>query len=487
MSGPLISHAATLTSVTYTAEPEGTGVSLLTDDGFVVFSGFPKITAIKADNVSNGSLTNFTTQLQVTYSGTLTPKNSFVMSSLYADLFDSNGKILSSSAGTNLISSGTKSSYTFSGSAATQTIALNWKSWQGANPTYIGLRLVAGTSTLPSYYGNKEIGLAKLTSFNISKLTPTITSALTENSTTIQGKGTVAGDKITCDADPSVSATVGSDLSYTLTLSGDLSGKTSVTVTESNSSGSYDDGTVTASVAQIKPLTIAATTPSLTILPDDATAFKSMSDADVIAWIVKQAGITGTDPNDNNTSSGITYAAKESNLGTTLSGLAANGSTTVDIYGTKSGAKDSATTPITIKLLPGTLTFGTVASAVDFGSLEIPTSETYYAPSTNWQVNVNDTRTVGSKWYLYASAPALTDGTHTFKGGLVYRSGSDVQNLSSGTIEVASGARQSGVTTTNVTNNWSKTNGIVIDALPGIYAGNYGTTVNWTLSDTPTN
>lgn len=150
--------------------------------------------------------------------------------------------------------------------------------------------------------------------------------------------------------------------------------------------------------------------------------------------------------------------------------------------------KSDNTLTITITKQPGTLSFGTVSSDIGFGSITIPNSETLYAPTSSWNVTVNDTRETGSTWTVSASATPMMSTTtlgRTLKGNLVYRDGSSKIELTSNSIPIMSGTKAGGSDITNVTSDWSgTTKGILLDALSGIYADSYNGTVNWTLSDT---
>ena len=461
-----------LASNNYTTVGVGTAQSLLSVSG-VSCSSYPNMMNVSANNLSGFDITNQTTQFTVTVNGTLTAKNNaFTFNGIYLDLMDSSGNILSSTAAKNLVTTTGQSSYTFD-NTVNQTLNMTWSSWKGTTPLWIGLRYVTSKNQ------EVRVGLASIAAYQVS-LSPTISSGLFPNTTVIKGTGTMPGDTITADADSSAKATVGSDLSYTLSLSSALGSKSNVTVTESDNNG--HTGTVTQPVQSA--LTIAATTPKFNLAPSDAANLASQSDANVLAWLVQQGGVTATDPNSSS-SSGITYATKTTGLGGILGGLAIGSSTTINVYATNSAGNTSNSVALTVTRMPGTLSFQTVTSAVDFGSQTIPLTETVYQPTSAFNVSISDTRDAGKNWYVYASAPALTSGSQQFKGSLIYRNGSTQQALNAGMTLIASGSKASGTTNTTVTSDWSSTKGIMLDALPGIYAGSYSTTVNWTLADTP--
>ena len=205
-------------------------------------------------------------------------------------------------------------------------------------------------------------------------------------------------------------------------------------------------------------------------------------------WLVSQAVIKGTNPSNANDT--ITYATSDSDILTTLKGLATNASATIHIYAQNASGLKSDPIAITVTK-EGTLSFGTLSTDIGFGSLTVPNSEKLFAPTSSWNVNVDDTRTVGSTWTLSANATPMTSTTtsgRTLKGNLVYQDGSSKTVLTNNSTVIMTGTKASGTDATNVTSDWSgTTKGILLDAQSGIYADSYSGTVTWTLSDTATN
>lgn len=483
---PLVSHADdTMTPVKYAAGTV-TGDSMY-GESYAVFDSAPKITQITANNVENGNVTNRTTMLSVTWSGTLSAKNpgnnAWKMKDMYTSVFNSSNTLASNTVGTNLIPGDQVSSFTFNTSNATQTAYIDWAMWNGSSPLKVGLKYI------PYYRGSlaeKESArsFATISAIQRHELNPTITNKLAQGTTVIEGKGTIAGDKITVDADTSVSTTVKDDLSYSLPLSGNLSGKTTVTVTESNDAG--DSGTATADVEQ-KSLNIASDKTTADTYPDDLADLSS--DSDVIAWLVKNAGITSTYSDSSSTDS-VTYASDTTGLAATLKGLGDGATMSIPVYAKDSSGLKSDPLTITVTNHAGVLQFGTISSDIGFGSLEIPTSETIFQPTSAWNVNVSDTRTAGSNWSVYATATPLTSttvSTRTLAGNLVYQDGSNKTVLTNASTLIASGTKVAGTTDTAITSDWSTTKGIMLDVKPSVYADSYQGSVDWSLQDTPTN
>ncbi|KLD58026.1 hypothetical protein WP50_29380, partial [Lactiplantibacillus plantarum] len=55
-----------------------------------------------------------------------------------------------------------------------------------------------------------------------------------------------------------------------------------------------------------------------------------------------------------------------------------------------------------------------------FRSNTIPQSERLLSPTNQWQIEVHDTRSVASKWYVYATATKMKSAQHSLIGDLVY-------------------------------------------------------------------
>ncbi|AVK61525.1 cell surface protein [Lactobacillus sp. CBA3605] len=464
-------------------------------DTFSVTS-WPTVTAVSANYTLDGKITNRTTKIKVTYRGTFTIGGKGWFTSVYGEIMSADGTILGTDA--NFDGGDTENIFGALGHKAidqllsfsmdtsnVQNIGISWgtgtKKWNGTTPLYIALKFP--TSNAPTDAG--AIGLAEIDDYKAwpADANPTITNTLTTSSTTIKGKGTTAGDVISSDVN-GVTTTVGSDGTYTLNLGTTLAGKSTVTVTEKNSVG--DAGTASATVT--KDLTIAADKTSLNLDADDVVALKDKSDSDMISWIVKQAGITAKSGSGGTP----TFTADETGLAATIQALAENGSTTVNIYA-KNGADVSDKVAVSLIKEPTTLTFGTLSADISFGSTTVPSKEMVISPTSNFDINVEDSRATGSKWYVYATATALTTGTgttaHTLKGNLIYKTSStDQQNLTNTSTLVGSGTKVAGTTDTKVTSDWdsSKGIGIFLEALPGIYAGDYTGQINWSLQDTPT-
>lgn len=162
------------------------------------------------------------------------------------------------------------------------------------------------------------------------------------------------------------------------------------------------------------------------------------------------------------------------------------GSNKVSFYVTDSNGNKSNVVSTTITLA-GELGFGTVSSAISFGNNEVSTNEMLLPATAGWDIDVNDFRAGGSKWYVYATASPLTSDQHTLAGGMVYVDAAGNQtSMTNHSTLVASGDSGSSETH-HIGSDWNSTQGIFLDVQPTTYAGTYTGTVDWSLANTPTN
>jgi len=464
---------------------------------------YPTVTSIKADTaVSNGGgyrVTSATKTITVVLSGNMTlPSGSGeTFKSVTMDVLatvDGNKTGDKKSVLTSALTPKTITGTTASASG-TYTMNVDLSQIKGDMPLYIAFNFSTSES-VNNYYS------VAILSNDTTTLKPDLADAttglgLTTKTTSIltgdtSGNSSVAGNAVDLTFNGTtltgaLKDSVGSYSPYTFDLgSNKLVAGSTVTLKESNAFGDY--GVKTATVADDPPV-ISSDTTSLSLLPDDDNDVSSLSDGDFVAWLVKKANIVGKDATTGS-SDGITIKSDTTGLASIIKGLADGDSTTIDVYAANSNGTKSDTLSITITKQPGTLSFGTVSTDIGFGSITIPNSETLYAPTSSWNVTVDDTRATGSTWALSASATAMknADKSRTLKGNLVYQDGSSKTVMTNNSTPIMTGTKASGTDTTNVTSDWSATTkGILLDAQSGIYADSYSGTVNWTLSDTATN
>ncbi|AVK63444.1 hypothetical protein C5Z26_04710 [Lactobacillus sp. CBA3606] len=433
-------------------------------------STYPTLGVVQADNVTSGRINAKTTQFSIQFKGSAVMKyaSDGGFGSVYFNVFKSDG---TSVATPKKVIDG-KGAATVS-LATIQTVTVDLSDLKHDLPLYVGFTFHPTNDTSQTI----NYGFARFTG---TTLTPQISSVLYSTDTSIVGTGTVEGDTITSDASDAPTFVVTGNGYFLNVGSTALLGKNSVTVTESNDFG--DIGTVTAPVQ--RRIDLEATNKDLALTNDEIESLAGKSDSEVCQWLATKGGITAKYVDDN-TSDGINITSTDTGLAAKLMALAAGGSTDLNLSASDSNNnKAIADLKLTITRSAGTLSLGPVSDQVSFGSNEVPTKETLIKPTSNWQVTINDTRAKGANWYLYASASTLTAANTTLKGNLVYRNGSaDNQVITNQSTLVASGARASD--TTNATTDWSATKGIFLDVQPGVVAGAYDGTVNWSLQDTP--
>jgi len=467
---PLVGQAA-LTDIS--SFKKTNGYILVSPDVYNI--KYPHLGAVKADNIENGRLTTKTTQISVTFTDTMSAANSsysYTLNNVYFDVMKKDGTSLATSA-PQIVGTG-KTSYNFGDSGKTSVISVDLSDLANDFPIYVGVRYT------PSPYGVNaayQFGIFSSDSTVNATIKPTITGSLTSSDKVIKGTGTNVGDKITNSFD-GTTTTVGADKTYTLNLSQALGDTTSVTVAESNTTG--DRGTVESQVAQ-KALALKVAQADIAVGPNELTS--TLSDADVLDWLTKQAGLTASF-SDGSSTAGVTFKSTETDLAAKLAALTSGTTLPINVYAQVGDTKSSSQT-LSVKKTAGTLSFGTLSPSIGFGTLAIPSKETMYQPTSHWDVNITDTRATGSPWYVYASATPLTSTSHTLKGDLVYQNGSEHAVLTKQSTLIASGQRGN-TNTTAITSDWSPTKGIFLDVQPGVYSDRYQGTVNWSLQATPT-
>ncbi len=470
-------HAATLSSVTSgITTTGGRHPSTVLDPWRSSLSQYPQVT-VKANNLaaygSGQRITTKTTQISVVANGQLIDKDGDRITAYYADLLDKDGNSITTPSKTVSVTPSDTINISIN-----QTFNVDLTKLRDQAPIYISYCF---STNYHAGYFNKYFS----SKIDVNTLYPDITTTpITLATTTIKGTGANVGDTISNDVTGDTT-TVGSDKTWSLPMSADaLKDKKTITVTEYNDFG--DRGTVTKDVTN--PLTIAADKTTLNLSSDDVTKLEAMSDSDFADWVKSEANITGK----SSSGSSADVKTDTTDLAAALKKVAANDSMPIDFYATD-GTNKSATKTITL-VKPGTVKFGTISSDIDFGSHGVPTATALYGPSSAWNVNINDTRTTGSKWYLYASATDLTSGSHKMPGYLTYRDANgQTSDLTKSTL-IDSGDRGTS-DTTDVTSNWTtdpkdtSKAGIFLDVEPGVFADSsikYSGAVNWTLSDVPT-
>lgn len=150
-------------------------------------------------------------------------------------------------------------------------------------------------------------------------------------------------------------------------------------------------------------------------------------------------------------------------------------------YGQRSNI-DSLTVNVNTGLM-----FGQINAQMRFQSNMIPNNEKLLSPTNRWQIDVHDTRPVGSPWYVYATATKMQSAQHPLVGDLVYVDAGGQRHVMTNQETLVGRGKQVNANqqTTNIAAAWQKQQGIFLDVQPGVYTGNYHGKINWSLQDTP--
>jgi len=478
------------------------GIRLKAYDGYTL-SQYVKFSKVTANNIQDNRLTRYTTQITVTMSAdhTAIGGKGFELNKACLDVLDAQGNSLLASPTTAAKVSGMTATF----SPITQTLKVDLSKLGTAGlqaPIYVGVTFTPKYSSITGDEMRMAYG------FGVFNKDETATNTMKD--VTIDKPVQINDQKITGTADPgarvstelngkTIETTAGTDGKYTLSLGFPLSlmGKPdSVTVYEGNDMG--DTKSATADVLKSVPV-ISATSKELTITPADAESLSS--DADVLAWIVKQAGLKVQDSVSQAVDDNPTYSSTDSDLAQKLTALASGDSTTIDVGTTSNGVK--APTDLSIKITKGAgeLKFTTVSDKLSYGDLQVPNTTTLFAPTSAPDVEISDTRMAGSPWRVVASADVpvdTVDAKHALSGQLMYVDASGQAKSLATSQTVATGTRAKGGDKVKVTDGWETQAekpsgigkpGIYLQAKPNIYTGSgeasYSGTVTWGLVDAP--
>lgn len=487
-------------SANYTSIPGGSRLKAY--DGYTLgqYVQFSKVTA---NNIQNNRLTRYTTQIKVTidsdYPGIAFKNSTYEMGQAHLDVLDAQGNSLLSSTSTAAKIVNKVAIFP----TTTQTLNVNLdKLGTGAlqAPIYVGVTFTPKTSTITGDPMSMAYGFG-----SFDKET-TATDAMKD--VTIDEPVQINDQKITGTADPGIrvstvldgkviDTTADSAGKYTLTLGNTLAllgSPDKVTVVEGNDMG--DTKSAEATVHKSMPI-LSSTSTSVSLTP--ALLETLSSDDDVLAWLVKEAGITVQDSASQVIDTNAKYSSTDSNLAQKLTDLASGGSTTIDVGATSNGVKSLNNLSIKVTKTAGELKFMTVSDVLSYGSLTVPSTTTLFAPVSVPDVEISDTRTADSPWHITATAGTLTDGAgHNFSGQLMYVDSNGQSQSLAAASTVASGTRAKGVTTVKTTAGWENQTdkpsgigkpGIYLQAKPNIYTGgnqaSYSGDINWQLVAAP--
>jgi len=120
-----------------------------------------------------------------------------------------------------------------------------------------------------------------------------------------------------------------------------------------------------------------------------------------------------------------------------------------------------------------------------FNSVQAMDNKQIISRSDDWSVDVEDSRDVGSEWYLFAEATPLTKGDDTWDGGLAYvNKNHEEKPLTDSKVNIDSGVKsEEGLQSTDIDKEWAANTGVLLRKNSYEEAGVYTSTITWTAQD----
>lgn len=131
-----------------------------------------------------------------------------------------------------------------------------------------------------------------------------------------------------------------------------------------------------------------------------------------------------------------------------------------------------------------------VPTAISFGTHKLSRGTNYYSVDSveGKQLSVTDDRGVGSKWQLTAKLQApLTNNGKTLPNSLVYKTDAGEETITENISQViATHTTSTDSEKTTISDGWTNDQGLMLKLEEGkAAAGEYSTTIEWTLNDAP--
>lgn len=131
-----------------------------------------------------------------------------------------------------------------------------------------------------------------------------------------------------------------------------------------------------------------------------------------------------------------------------------------------------------------------VPTAISFGTHKLSRGTNYYSVDSveGKQLSVTDDRGVGSKWQLTAKLQApLTNNGKTLPNSLVYKTDAGEETITQNVSQViATHTTSTDSEKTTISDGWTNDQGLMLKLEEGkAVAGEYSTTIEWTLNDAP--
>ncbi|CAM2907884.1 WxL domain-containing protein [Levilactobacillus brevis] len=162
-----------------------------------------------------------------------------------------------------------------------------------------------------------------------------------------------------------------------------------------------------------------------------------------------------------------------------------SGENTFEVYATDSTGNSSNTGTVTITL--GSLSFGTVSDSAAFKDTTLDGSQQTAGTNGDWNLNVQDTRAVGSQWTLSAKiSQPFKVNDQALKGSLMYKTANGTEAITADNTPIVTHTKTANdSSTTNVAGSWNTDSGLLLDVGSSNTAGTYSGQLTWTLQDAP--
>ncbi|KIR08505.1 hypothetical protein RA16_07980 [Levilactobacillus brevis] len=162
-----------------------------------------------------------------------------------------------------------------------------------------------------------------------------------------------------------------------------------------------------------------------------------------------------------------------------------SGENAFEVYATDSTGNSSNTGAATITL--GSLSFGTVSDSAAFKDTTLDGSQQTAGTNGDWNLNVQDTRAVGSQWTLSAKiSQPFKVNDQALKGSLMYKTANGTEAITADNTPIVTHTKTaSDSSTTNVAGSWNTDSGLLLDVGSSNTAGTYSGQLTWTLQDAP--
>ncbi|WP_369956635.1 hypothetical protein [Levilactobacillus brevis] len=162
-----------------------------------------------------------------------------------------------------------------------------------------------------------------------------------------------------------------------------------------------------------------------------------------------------------------------------------SGENAFEVYATDSTGNSSNTGTATITL--GSLSFGTVSDSAAFKDTTLDGSQQTAGTNGDWNLNVQDTRAVGSQWTLSAKiSQPFKVNDQALKGSLIYKTANGTEAITADNTPIVTHTKTaSDSSTTNVAGSWNTDSGLLLDVGSSNTAGTYSGQLTWTLQDAP--